>query len=238
MDFCTDELNLNQLQTENKECKKFDLIANIVDLEMSRLHNPGQYHMISAQRNSTRTSCRQRRWGVNCDCESVMCQIVPIPLQVEPVRIVDIQLAFSVPRRRQIMVHMFSVCRVTCLPTCRRTSRLTGMVFHSRNCQALEILLSYRAAACAMDHVCWIDVILRSQSVPCEYYASACIATEYVLTQMVADPHGVKALKMRFQWINKCSGARRAEWWTSLLLHSSSPRWLTFCNGSWEARRS
>ena len=35
MDFCTDELNLNQLQTENKECKKFDLIANIEDLEMS-----------------------------------------------------------------------------------------------------------------------------------------------------------------------------------------------------------
>ena len=236
MDFCTDELNLNQLQTENKECKKFDLIANIVDLEMSRLHNPGQYHMISAQRNSTRTSCRQRRWGVNCDCESVMCQIVPIPLQVEPVRIVDIQLAFSAPRRRQSMMHMLARVPRNLPANMPENEQIDWDDFHSCNSRALEF--SNRVAACAMDHVCWIDVILRSQSVPCEYYASACIATEYVLTQMVADPHGVKALKMRFQWINKCSGARRAEWWTSLLLHSSSPRWLTFCNGSWEARRS
>ena len=213
-----------------------DMTAEIAELLKEKDHEIST--MISAQMNSTRTSCRQRRWGVNCDCESVMCQIVPIPLQVEPVRIVDIQLAFSAPRRRQSMMHMLARVPRNLPANMPENEQIDWDDFHSRNCRALEFLLSNRVAACAMDHVCWIDVILRSQSVPCEYYASACIATEYVLTQMVADPHGVKALKMRFQWINKCSGARRAEWWTSLLLHSSSPRWLTFCNGSWEARRS
>ena len=59
--------------------------------------------------------------------------------------------------------------------------------FHSRNCRALEFPLSNRIAACAMDDVFWKEVVLRSQSVPSEYYASACIATEYVLAQLMAD---------------------------------------------------
>ena len=165
------------------------------------------------------------RCGVKCDCESVMCQIVPIPLQVEPVRIVDIQLAFSAPRRRQSMKHMLERVPRNLPANMPENEQIDWDDFHSRNCRALEFLLSNRVAACAMDDVFWIEVILRSQSVPSEYYyASACIATEYVLTQMMTDPHGVKALKMRFQWIDKYSGVRRAELWTSLLLHSSSPR--------------
>merc|ERR1719362_996215 len=35
MDFCTDEFNTNQLQTEKKEREKKDLIAKIEDLEMT-----------------------------------------------------------------------------------------------------------------------------------------------------------------------------------------------------------
>ena len=149
---------------------------------------------------------------------------MPIPLQVEPVRIVDIQLAFSAPSRRLIMKHMLERVPINLPANMPENEQIDWDDFHSRNCRALEFLLSNRVVACAMDDVFWIEVILRSQSIPSEYYASACIVTEYVLTQMMADPHGVKALKMRFQWIDKYSGVRRAELWTSLLLHSSSPR--------------
>ena len=34
-DFCTEELNHNQLQTEKKGCEKFDLIGKIQDLKIS-----------------------------------------------------------------------------------------------------------------------------------------------------------------------------------------------------------
>ena len=33
-DFCTEEFNRNQLQTEEKGCEKFDLIGKIQDLKM------------------------------------------------------------------------------------------------------------------------------------------------------------------------------------------------------------
>jgi len=142
-------------------------------------------------------------WGANCDCQSLMYQQVPIPLDVQPSRLVDIQLAFSPAERRLSMKTMLEQVPRALLANVPEKEQIDWDYFHSTNCRALAFPLSDRNAAYAMDDVLRIEAIVQSQGAPSEFYVSACIATEDSLAEIRADPYGLKALKVRFQWFEK-----------------------------------
>jgi CspA family cold shock protein len=158
-------------------------------------------------------------WGANCDCQSLMYQKVPIPLDIKPSRLVDIQLAFSPPERRLSMKNMLEQVPRALLANVPEKEQIDWDYFHSGNCRALAFPLSDRNAAYAMDDVLRIEAIVQSQGAPSEFYVSACIATEDSLAEIRADPYGLNALKVRFHWFEKYDGVKRTVAAVALVRH-------------------
>jgi len=163
-------------------------------------------------------------WGANCDCQSLMYQKVPISLDIQPSRLVDIQLAFSPAERRLSMKNMLEQVPRALLANVPEKEQIDWDYFHSGNCRALVFPLSDRNAAYAMDDVLRIEAIVQSQGAPSEFYVSACIATEDSIAEIRADPYGLNALKVRHQWFERYEGVKKTVAAVALMRHILSLR--------------
>jgi len=148
-------------------------------------------------------------WGADGDCQSLMYQTAPVPLQVQPASVLDVQLAFSTPVRRLGMKHMLEAVPKELLLNMPEKEQIDWDTPHSLNARALPFPLSSRDAAYAMDDVLRIEAILRSQAAPGGSYVCARASTDAILEEIRGDPCGLKALQTKFQWFQRYIGLKK-----------------------------
>jgi len=148
-------------------------------------------------------------WGANRDLESLMYQRMPVPLEVDPVAIIDVQLGFSLPHQRLGMQRMLQHVPAQFTRGLPDKEQIDFGSFHSRNRRSMPLPLSARNAAYAMDDLHRIQAILMSQTPAGGSYKVAKSLTDETVKQTRADPYGLHALQAELQWLNRKMGTKK-----------------------------
>lgn len=142
-------------------------------------------------------------WGADGDLYSLMHQKQPMPLEMQPREIIDVQLAFSEPGRRVAMKRMLEKCRCS-LPD---KDQIDFDTPHSRNQRSMPLPLSANSAVYSVDDLHRIAVILQQHRVPHWDLTKAKSMT--ILQQIANDQHGLKALSEEWVWFCKKRGLKK-----------------------------
>lgn len=142
-------------------------------------------------------------WGADGDCISLMYQQLPTPLRMQPTAIIDAQLAFSPRERRLGMGRMLKQVPELLMLGLPEKEQVDWDSIHSCNRKALELPLSSRVAAYAIDDLHRIEAILRSQLPQGDSYEEAKLATQRVLKDIREDPQGLKSLQEQVYWLER-----------------------------------
>ncbi|CAE8594099.1 unnamed protein product [Polarella glacialis] len=147
-------------------------------------------------------------WGADGDCQSLLYQVLPHPLGIEPKALVDAQLGFD-SRFRVGMARMLEhvpAHLVVGLPT---KEQIDWDAFHSQNRRALPMPLDHISALYAVDDLHRMEAILGSKLPPSGSYIAAREITEQNLVALSLDPLGLQALQEELVWFEKKEGIKR-----------------------------
>jgi len=136
-------------------------------------------------------------WGASADFQALMHQDSPVPLGMRPRETVDVQLAFSEPRRRLGMATMLERVPARFVEGLPAKDQIDFDAIYSRNRRALPLPLSRTTAAYAMDDLHRIEAILRSQAPPYGTYFFAACLTRETAEATRRDPLGAGSLQSK-----------------------------------------
>lgn len=135
-------------------------------------------------------------WGAEQDFQSMLHQVVPVALRVQPANVVDMQLAFSTDEKHRLgMARMLDRIPSELVGPLPPKDSIDWDKWHSRNCRALHLPLDQTAATYTMDDLHRLEAILLTQWPPNASYEGARSTTERVLAEIKCDPHGLHALE-------------------------------------------
>jgi len=144
-------------------------------------------------------------WGASGDLQSLLFQVEPLPLRVDPVAFVDVQKAFD-PNHPLGMARMLEHVRSELLEGLPGKEQIDWDAFHSRNERALPIPLERSSAIYAVDDLHRIEAIIGSKRPPSGSHVEAREVTERMLLELRADPHGLKRLESLLGWLQRREG--------------------------------
>lgn len=148
-------------------------------------------------------------WGADLDLQSLMYQRMPLPLEVDPVSVIDVQLGFSDRHHRLGMQRMLQRVPEKFTRGLPDKEQIDFASFHSRNQRSMPLPLSARNAAYAVDDIHRIQAILMSQTPESGSYKAAKSLTDKIVEETRADPYGLQCLQSELQYFHRKWGIKK-----------------------------